>query len=88
MIAHPATAAHGLTLVSANIAVWYGPTFSAEFTEQANARIIRPGQKHKMTIIQLGGHPIEWEVYNVASNKVDRQNKILNLYKRVLTGPV
>jgi len=88
LIAHPATAAHGLTLVSANVAIWYGPTFSAELTEQANARINRPGQKHHMTIIQLGGHPIEWAAYDVATAKSDRQNKVLDMYRKLINTPI
>lgn len=88
LIAHPATAAHGLTLVSANIAIWYGPTFSSQLTDQANGRINRPGQKHHMTIIQLGGHPIEWAAYDVATAKSDRQNKVLDMYRKVLDTPI
>lgn len=88
LIAHPATAAHGLTLVSANVAIWYGPTFSAELTEQANARINRPGQKHHMTIIQLGSTALEWGAYDVATAKSDRQNKVLDMYRKVLNTPI
>ena len=83
LVAHPATAAHGLTLATASICVWYGPTFSSEMWTQANARIIRPGQKHHMTIIQLGSTTLEWEAYGVAEAKTDRQNKILDLYRKV-----
>ncbi len=82
LIAHPATAAHGLTLVSANICVWYGPTFSAELYTQANARIVRPGQKHHMTIIHLGSTALEWEAYSMVNGKVDRQQKILDMYRK------
>jgi SNF2 family DNA or RNA helicase len=88
LIAHPATAAHGLTLTTANICVWYGPTFSAELYEQSNARVARPGQKHHMTIIHIGSSALEWDAYGVANNKVDRQKKILNLYRRVLDNPL
>lgn len=84
LIAHPATAAHGLTLTAASICVWYGPTFSAEYTDQANARIIRPGQKHHMTIIRLGATALEWGAYDVAASKSERQAKVLALYKNVL----
>jgi hypothetical protein len=86
LIAHPATAAHGLTLTAANVCVWYGPTFSAELFEQANARVNRPGQKHKMTILRLGATPVEWAAYAVADAKVDRQKKVLDLYKNILSG--
>ena len=60
--------------------------FSAEHFEQANARVNRPGQKHKMTILRLGATPVEWAAYAVADAKVDRQKKVLDLYKNILSG--
>lgn len=87
LVAHPATAAHGLTLTTANICVWYGPTFSALHFEQANARMARPGQTHHMTIIRLAATAMEWAAYDVADAKVDRQKKVLDLYKSLLTPP-
>ena len=84
LVAHPATAAHGLTLTGANICVWYGPTFSAEHYEQANARINRPGQKHHMSVIHLGSTPLEWAAYDIANAKIERQQKVLDLYKTIL----
>ena len=87
LIAHPATAAHGLTLTAANICVWYGPTFSAEMYEQSVARIVRPGQKHHMTVIHLGSTALEWDAYAVANTKVDRQKKVLDLYRKVIDNP-
>jgi hypothetical protein len=87
LIAHPATAAHGLTLVSANICVWYGPTFSSEMYEQANARVARPGQKHHMTVIHLGSTGVEWDAYGVAASKIDRQKKVLDLYRKLVDSP-
>jgi SNF2 family DNA or RNA helicase len=88
LIAHPATAAHGLTLTAANICVWYGPTFSADIWSQANARVNRPGQKHHMTVVKLGSTALEWEAYGVAEAKVGRQEKILTLYRKMLDSPV
>lgn len=88
LVAHPATAAHGLTLVSANISVWYGPTFSAELKAQADGRIVRPGQKHHMTIIHIGATKLEWEAYGVANDKMDRQEKILSMYRNLLDNPL
>lgn len=81
LVAHPGTAAHGLTLVSANTSVWYAPFFSAEQYMQANARINRPGQNHKMNVVHLGATALEWGVYNVIKTKNNRQQQILDLYK-------
>lgn len=84
LVAHPGTAAHGLTLTAANTIVWYGPFFSAELYQQACARIDRPGQKYDMTIIHLGATPLEWGAYAVVRDKTNRQDKILDLYKGIL----
>jgi len=81
LVAHPKTAAHGLTLVAANTSIWYSPFFSAELYMQANERINRPGQRHEMSVIHLGATALEWGVYNVVKTKNGRQNKILELYK-------
>lgn len=84
LVAHPATAAHGLTLTAANVSVWYGPTFSADIWLQANARLIRPGQKHHMTVVRIGATQLEWDAYDVAEAKVGRQEKVLSMYNRLL----
>ena len=87
LIAHPATAAHGLTLTASNVCVWYGPTFSALHFSQANGRINRPGQKHSMSVICLASTAVEWGAYDIANTKVDRQKKVLDLYHQVLDTP-
>lgn len=84
LIAHPATAAHGLTLVSANVAVWFGPIFSNELYIQANARINRPGQRHHMTVVHLGAAPFEWGAYAVAKTKEAWQQRLLELYQSLI----
>ena len=51
MIAHPASAGHGLNLQhGGHIAVWYGLNWSLELFEQFNARLLRPGQEHKVIV--------------------------------------
>jgi SNF2 family DNA or RNA helicase len=48
---HPASAAHGLNLQHGGARMaWLSPSWSAELTEQAIARIYRPGQTKKVTI--------------------------------------
>ena len=85
LVAHPKVAAHGLTLVAANLTVWFAPIFSSELYLQANERMNRPGQQHNMSIIHLGGSAVEWGAYDVVRSKVGRQEKILDLYRQVLT---
>jgi hypothetical protein len=48
---HPASAAHGLNLqFGGSRMAWLSPSWSAELTEQAIARIYRPGQTRHVTI--------------------------------------
>jgi hypothetical protein len=48
---HPAAAGHGLNLQFGGARMaWLSPSWSAELTEQAIARIYRPGQKRRVTI--------------------------------------
>jgi SNF2 family DNA or RNA helicase len=51
LIAHPASAGHGINLqYGSNIAVWFSLPWSAELFQQANARLVRQGQKDTVTI--------------------------------------
>jgi SNF2 family DNA or RNA helicase len=48
---HPASAGHGLNLQHGGSRMaWLSPSWSAEFTEQAIARIYRPGQTRHVTV--------------------------------------
>ena len=48
---HPASAGHGLNLQHGGARMaWLSPSWSAELTEQAIARIYRPGQREHVTI--------------------------------------
>jgi SNF2 family DNA or RNA helicase len=48
---HPASAAHGINLqFGGSRMAWLSPSWSAELTEQAIARIYRPGQTQHVTI--------------------------------------
>jgi hypothetical protein len=48
---HPASAGHGLNLQHGGSRMaWLSPSWSAELTEQAIARIYRPGQRQHVTI--------------------------------------
>jgi SNF2 family DNA or RNA helicase len=48
---HPASAGHGLNLQHGGSRMaWLSPSWSAELTEQAIARIYRPGQTRHVTI--------------------------------------
>lgn len=54
MYAHPASVAYGLNMQDGGfIIVWFGQTFSLELWDQANARLCRQGQKHRVLIYKL-----------------------------------
>lgn len=82
LIAHPAVAAHGLTLTAASTIIWYAPIYSNEQYEQANARIDRQGQTKAMSIYHIVAHPFESAIYDVLQNKKSMQGALLTLYRQ------
>jgi len=83
LVAHPRTAAHGLNLQMASTTVWYGPTFSTEQWLQANERMSRTGQVHKMVIARLASMEVELAVYKTVLQNDGRQQAILKLYEEI-----
>lgn len=52
MLAHPASAGHGLNLQEkCNTVCWYGVTWNLEYYQQANARVWRQGQPESQVVI-------------------------------------
>lgn len=86
LVAHPKVAAHGLTLVSADLTVWYGPVFSLDWFIQANERMNRPGQVNKMTIAMLAGTLLENQFYGALERKSNMQAMVLQMFKEIRTG--
>ena len=84
LLCHPKVMAHGLTLVEADVLVFYAPIYSNEQSQQVMERINRPGQTRPMTVIRMGGNPLEWEIYKHVENQKMSQDTILDLYKHVL----
>lgn len=84
LLIQPAAAAHGVTLTAANTVVWWGPTSSLETYAQANARVHRTGQRHKCTVVQLQGSPVERHVYRLLDSKIDVHSQIVDLYNKLL----
>lgn len=77
IVAQPAAMSHGLTLVASSTIVWYAPITSADIYEQANGRIVRPGQKHVTRIVNIEGTPIERAMYARLKTKQDMQGLLL-----------
>lgn len=83
MIAHPASAGHGLNLqTGGNIIIWFGQTWSLELYQQFNARLYRQGQQNHVIIHHLilqGSH--DEEVIKALSRKDRDQNALLESIK-------
>lgn len=83
LIAHPASAGHGLNLQhGGSIMVWFGLTWNLEYYEQANARLYRQGQK-KTTVIHhlLTENSIDQRVYDALKNKKLNQSELMQAVK-------
>lgn len=78
LIAHPKTIAHGLTLTTSNVILWFTPIYSAEMYEQFNGRITRPGQERNTYIVHFTCSSLELRVLAKLQKKQARQNLLLN----------
>jgi SNF2 family DNA or RNA helicase len=81
LVAHPKCMAHGLTLTSANVIIWFSPSTSLETYEQACARITRPGQKRKQLIMHLTGTTVESKLYRRLQQKSSLQGALLEMFE-------
>lgn len=85
LIIQPQAASHGLTLTAADTIIWYAPVTSVETYLQANARINRPGQKNAMTIVHIRGSDVEAKLYHMLQNNITNHEKIIDLYRRLIS---
>lgn len=83
LVAHPGVMSHGLTLTAANIIVWFSPTTSYETRDQANARIVRPGQVHHTHIVDIVATPVEQRMLNRLNNKQKTQGVLLDMFSNM-----
>lgn len=83
MLAHPASAGHGLNLqAGGNIVVWFGQTWSLELYQQFNARLYRQGQQKGVIIhhlIMKGTH--DEDVIQALKAKNKKQNALMDSIK-------
>ena len=82
LVAQPGTMAHGLSLTSADTICWYAPTNSAEIYQQANARIVRPGQKRNTLIVRVQGSDLERRMYERLERRETMQGTLLGMFKK------
>lgn len=86
MLAHPMTVHHGITLTAADTVIWYCPSLSYDIYDQANARIIRSGQKHKQQILHMQSTAEEKRCYKILRAKEALQDKLLELLQEQTEG--
>lgn len=83
LLLHPASAGHGLNLQQGgSIIVWYGLTWSLELYLQANARLVRQGQKEVVRIYRLvTEHTVDERVIETLNGKKYKQDELLEKLK-------
>ena len=87
LLAHPQSAAHGLTLTKGTATIWASPTYNLEHYLQGNRRIYRAGQTQKTeTIVVLAPGTVEDKVYAKLQEKDARQGNMLELLKELFGG--
>lgn len=88
MIAHPASAGHGLNLQDGgSIIIWFGLPWSLELYLQANARLWRQGQKQTVRIYHLLSEgTMDDKVLQVLKGKNIRQEELLANLKAEIRG--
>lgn len=81
-VAHPLSCGHGLNLQEGgNILCWYSLTYSLEQFQQAEARLIRQGQKKKVYVYYLVTKGTRDErLLPLLKGKATNQRELLNLY--------
>ena len=86
MLAHPASCGHGLNLQEGgHIIVWFGPTWSLEQYQQANARLNRQGQKKPVMIYHLiASGTVDERVMEALKNKSTTQAALIDCVKAVI----
>lgn len=80
ILAHPASAAHGLTLTKGTTTIWASPTWSSEHFTQFNRRIYRAGQTQRTeTILIAANGTADEQVYAKLDHKLDAMGTLLHL---------
>jgi SNF2 family DNA or RNA helicase len=86
LLCHPKVMAHGLNLTEADMTIFYGPIYSYDDYAQVVERFNRPGQTRKMTVVRMGAHPLEWQIYRRLDERGMTQQNVLDLYDEVTVG--
>lgn len=82
LLAHPQSAAHGLTLTKGTSTIWASPTYNLEHWLQGNKRIYRAGQTQRTeTVNVIAEGTIEERVYHVLSQKNAKMDNLLEILR-------
>jgi SNF2 family DNA or RNA helicase len=86
ILAHPQSAAHGLTLTKGTSTIWASPTYNLEHFIQGNKRIYRAGQTERTeTVVIVAQGTIEAKVMAALENKSVGMEVMLSLLEDVET---
>lgn len=87
LVAHPRSAAHGLTLVNCCLQVFFSLDYSLESYEQARARTHRAGQVNTCVYVHLiAKDSIDEEILEILKKKANAQELIYKIFKQ--TAPL
>lgn len=82
LIAHPASAGHGLNLqFGGSTIVWYGYNWSLELYQQFNKRLHRNGQQNVVRILHIAVGDVEGRLMKALAQKDATQEKLLQALK-------
>lgn len=84
LLAHPASAGHGLNLQhGGSMVVWFGLNWSLELVQQFNGRLHRQGQTKPVRIISIvANNCVDERVIEAINNKAETQEQLLNAIKQ------
>jgi SNF2 family DNA or RNA helicase len=86
LLCHPQVMSHGLNLTEADVCIFYAPIYSNDQAQQVVERFNRSGQTRPMTIVKIGGHRLEWDIYRLLDQRALGQQQILDMYLSVVEG--
>lgn len=81
LMCHPKVMSHGLNLTEADTTIFYAPIYGNSQFQQVIERFNRAGQTRKMTILRIGAHPVEWDLYRDTDAAVSTQQKLMTMYE-------
>ena len=87
LLAHPASAGHGLNLqYGGNTVIWFGTDWSLELYQQANARLHRQGQSRPVNVYHLiSENTIDEDVIKSLASKSSGQESLMKSIKARLS---